>query len=379
MKNLIKFGLVSCVAVSSIFAKTVDVDALVIYSNGADAKYNGDAKSRIEHLIATTNKIYQDSKLDIKLHAVKIMKYPSLDDSKKSSEILSQIREDENIKKIRDEVGADEVIIYRPYANDGVCGIGYMNSSLKSSSTAKYAKDYTYAHVTIDCGGYVTAHEVGHNMGLGHSYKQNSKGAFSYARGHGVENNFVTVMAYTSTYNAKKIYKFSSPKLDCNGLPCGVEEGNEDEADAVKALIQTVPLLAEFREHKVDTNDNNSSNPNSNNKNILEKIKKEFLAQRAKLIKIRQELKEYRANFYQSKRAFYREYRVYKRVVKKYNTKKATYQDVVAEYKKVHSKYQEYVNSYNSYKNFYINTYKTERAKLIELWNKYKEAKRANR
>ena len=378
MNKILKFSLVGAVLSFPLLAKSVDVDALVIYSKGVKAKYNGDEKTKIEQLIATTNKIYRDSKLDIKLHAVKIMQYDALDDSKKTTDVLSQIQKDKKIKQIRDEVGADEVIIYRPYANDGLCGLAYLNKSLASKDTAKYAKEATYAHITIDCGGYVTAHEVGHNMGLGHSYKQGSTGAFKYARGHGVQNQFTTVMAYQSAYNGKKIYKFSSPKLDCDGLPCGVEVGNEDEADAVKALMQTVPLLANLRVHKVDRpNTRGTNDKNTTNSNDFEKIKKAFLDEKKKFIAIRNQLLQYKKEFKKARKRFYQDYRAYKKVVKAYKKGKTTYENLKNSYTKVYSSYTKYKESYLVFKNFYSNTYLIERSKFLELWKKYKQAKQS--
>ncbi len=381
MKKVLKYGLVSLAVVVPMFAKMTEVDALILYSNGADARYNGDAVNRIEQLINTTNKIYKDSTLDIKLNPVKIMKYSALDDSKKSSEVLAQIQKDKNIKKIRDEVGADEVIIYRPYAHDGVCGIAYLNKSLASAKSAKYAKEGTYAHVTIDCGGYVTAHEVGHNMGLGHSYKQHSVGAFKYARGHGVQNEFTTVMAYKSTYNGKKIYKFSSPKLDCNGLPCGVPEGNDDEADAVKALTQTVPLLAELRVHKntnsqtIDNNDNSNNTTNSGNGNDLESIRKAFLAEKKVYIKVKKELRKYATDFKQKNRKYKKELGAYYQLAREYKAKKVSYSDIKSAYDKLIIDYNGLLKSFRNYKDFYLNHYIVEREKLVELYNEYKEIK----
>jgi len=54
-------------------------------------------------------------------------------------------------------------------------------------------------------------------------------------------------MAYGSSFgSAQKMYKFSSPDLECNGNACGREEGLEKSADAVKALRQTYPVIARF-------------------------------------------------------------------------------------------------------------------------------------
>ena len=377
MGKILKFSLISAVLSLPLLAKSIDVDALIIYSKGVKAKYNGDEKAKIEQLIATTNKIYKDSNLNIKLNAVKIMEYDALDDSKKTIDVLSQIQKDKTIKRIRDEVGADEVIIYRPYAHDGVCGLAYLNKVLASKDSAKYAKEATYAHITIDCGGYVTAHEVGHNMGLGHSYKQGSTGAFTYARGHGVQNQFTTIMAYKSAYNGKKIYKFSSPKLECDGLPCGVEVGKEDEADAVKALAQTVPLLANLREHKVDRVNSKENNKNTTNRSDFEKVKKAFLDAKKRFIEARNQLLKYKSQFKKAKKAFYKDYKEYKKVIKEYKEGKTTYSNLKNTYYKVYASYINYKKAYFAFKNYYTNNYIIRRNELLKLWQKYNQAKKS--
>jgi hypothetical protein len=268
MKSLSLATIVGLATLSSslvaVEATPVSLDTLIIYSQGAETAYEGDVETRINYLVESTNKIYADSGLNVKLNPVKIQKY-TMDDSTDSGTVLSAIREDEEIQRIRNEVGADNVVIYRPYAGDGMCGLAYQNNYLNDPE-ATWVEQYAYAHVSIDCGGYVTAHEVGHNTGLGHSAAQDSTGAYTYARGHGVQNNFTTVMAYEASYNGPKINKYSSPALDCNGLPCGIEEGEENEADAVKALLQTLPLVENFREHIVIDDGNTTDDNNTENK-----------------------------------------------------------------------------------------------------------------
>jgi len=353
---------VALLGVSYASAETINVDALVLYSTGVERKYNGDEQTRIDHLIATTNKIYQDSGLDIQLNPVKVMHY-DLDDEKESLDVLKDVQSDEAVKDIMDEVGADEVIIYRPYVNDGVCGVAYQNNVLGDPDRAEYAKDYTYAHVSIDCSDYVTAHEVGHNMGLGHSAKQESVGAYTYARGHGVENNFVTVMAYQSAYNGEKIYKFSSPKLECNGLPCGVPEGEENEADAVKALIKTVPILASFREHKDVDSD------------TIKELEEIYLTEKAKLEEVKKILSQKAATYITQKENFYSKYNEFQSLISEYNEGKIPY-SVVSNYN-----YQVLQPAYTLYRDaimdfvaYYYDSYKPQLEKYLEAYQAYIDA-----
>ncbi len=101
------------------------------------------------------------------------------------------------------------------------------------------------------------AHELGHNMGLTHSHREDGHGGtFDFATGHGVDALFSTVMAFPAAFNTSvRIARFSSPLRDCLGVPCGVAAGGvQPPADATRALdvvrhqiaryyAQRVPLL----------------------------------------------------------------------------------------------------------------------------------------
>ena len=102
--------------------------------------------------------------------------------------------------------------------------------------------------VSIDNSSLTLAHEVGHLMGVTHSRKQaegSVSGAFPWSVGYGVENNFATIMAYESSFNAQGTRFFSTPNRYCSApgkdkFPCGVD-GTDllNGAYAVRSLAAT--------------------------------------------------------------------------------------------------------------------------------------------
>ncbi len=216
------------------------IDTLILYSQEVEEKYQGEPLSRINHIIEETNQRYKENGLSIQLNPVKIKKYP-MQSNLSSKEIISKLQDNQEIKKLRESYGADQVLIYRLYRKEEKsCGIAYVNS--------KYQSKYAFAHVAINCSSYHTSHELGHSMGLYHSEKINPDAG--YARGYGVEGNFATIMAYKANYHGEKIYKFSNPDIDCKGLSCGVKEGEEHEANAFKALLISAPIIATFKKEQ---------------------------------------------------------------------------------------------------------------------------------
>mgnify|MGYP000751870024 FL=1 len=219
----------------------VTISVLFVYSLSAEALYQGDVTTRLNHIIEVTNQIYIDSEVNIQIEIAdtlavdypdEILSEQALDDiTYKTHEAFT------NIENIRFEAGADMVALLRPNMDaDTVCGIAWGNDEVINSI------NYMYSHTSIDCPDYVNAHEMGHNMGLAHSQAQGNEGySFPFARGYRIsdpDSGFSTVMAY-SVSNAGKIYKFSNPEILCTELACGIDRNDTvNGADASYALNQ---------------------------------------------------------------------------------------------------------------------------------------------
>lgn len=240
------------------------VDIMVLYTKDAQALPNGrDIDARIASYIEYTNNAYAKSGTNLRLRLVhkQLLDWATYYDVTGNN--LNRFTNDAQVQRLREQYGADVVqLINRTTQGQGygVCGIAWVGTGAKNSDQFySNAKDMAYGLTGVDCGLSTFAHEIGHNMGLRHSYEQdlqdgyyqNHSGTHEWSRGYGVQGQFSTIMAYPQVFGARRQAPlFSNPRLidsDCASQACG----QHDHADASRALNSMAMQIANFRPTKV--------------------------------------------------------------------------------------------------------------------------------
>ncbi len=230
-----------------------NIGLMVIITKSSDILYNNDPESRINHLIAVTNQIFIESNVNIRIELRKIERLEYSDNNDPDTILNDLVNKTApafaNLNLMRYTTGSDLVMFMRPINNnDKCCGLAKTNGLY---NTLIFSRDTMFSFVGIDCLDIAMAHEIGHNLGLKHSERESGEGGvFSFSRGYGVDNFFVTVMANGKEFkNAKQIFVFSNPDLDCLGSPCGIDSSNTiDGADATQSLNLIKNQVASYYE-----------------------------------------------------------------------------------------------------------------------------------
>ncbi len=229
-------------------ASAEQIDVLVLYDDYSARVLGGEPAVVMRSWENQINTFYRSSNIDLQMRIVGVernnvqvnaSKY-EIGTGKAMGDVLNEITPSSKVAQTRNNLGADFVTQMHEYGN---CGVGW----------AAVNAIYAFNVIGPTCGPMAMAHEIGHNMGLNHSRTQGDRSGviYRYGVGHLQPRDFGTIMTYADWYGAKWMPVFSNPRIQCNGQPCGVPEGQSNEADAAKAINNVRARLADFRPTKI--------------------------------------------------------------------------------------------------------------------------------
>lgn len=225
-----------------------------------------EAEDVIQQIVSVNNAIYDASGVKMNLEVATVMSSDL--ESYSATQILDNLARsvrDEStfgdipvetlqpIWEARLESEADIVSVLTFSRLGGLCGKSWLNGNEDQIFNYRFTINVGSAFTEFDsgtvqqCPMVTLGHEIGHNMGLGHSHQQGEVGeVFHYGRGYGLEDEFATVMAYPQAFgDAVALPLYSSPELTClDEYDCGISSDLDSGADAVKALNEVRAEIA---------------------------------------------------------------------------------------------------------------------------------------
>lgn len=223
------------------------IDVVALYGASFADEFDGDATTRIQHVFELANQFLTDSDLSFQWRIVGTVEVEMDDQTTSLDDTSDLVTEGERH-------GSDLAVLFGPFPDKGgYCGFAGIYGWGRRGDLSEVDLTYALATVVGTCGARTLAHELGHLMGLHHSVWQNSIGAWRWSRGHGVNNQFYTIMSYGQGGSAENV--FSDPDSECGSddASCGEAHHKDIAADSVATLNAVRFQYARARESFPDS------------------------------------------------------------------------------------------------------------------------------
>ena len=215
------------------------IDLLIVYNQTLRDRYPGQLlQTRFNHYLNIANQVTANTGISLAFRLVANEQLPY--DHMNSNQIaLNDMRTSldggfvegmQNLKQLRESVGADLIIFIRPYDLEirGNCGQAFFP---RTKDGVNFDPSFGL-HMISDgmdswslCSDQVMIHELGHNLGAGHHNVPEEYLFIEDAAGYAKSGRFATVMGSFGTGQPERFMRvdmFSNPDLPCAGAACGV-------------------------------------------------------------------------------------------------------------------------------------------------------------
>ena len=211
------------------------IDYFVVYdpSGKAVAAHRGGMAKYAQEVVDSINVVLRNSHVEGRFRLAGYMEIA--EKAQSINQGLGLISAHEEVRRRRDAVKGDLVVLLSEPVNDGASG-------LATQEAKSIDAGFSSVRASMAATSYTAAHEAGHNIGCQHSREQVDRGKHEYAVGAS-RPKYRTVMSGPADHVGGQVPIFSGPQSVWNGVVLG--SATEDN---VRMLRERMPIVAQFSE-----------------------------------------------------------------------------------------------------------------------------------
>ena len=211
------------------------IDYFVVYdpSGKTVATQRGGMAKYAQEVVDSINAVLRNSHVEGRFRLAGYMEIA--EKAQSINQGLGLISAHEEVRRRRDAVKGDLVVLLSEPVNDGASG-------LATQEAKSIDAGFSSVRASMAATSYTAAHEAGHNIGCQHSREQVDRGKHEYAVGAS-RPQYRTVMSGPADNVGGQVPIFSGPQSVWNGVVLG--SATEDN---VRMLRERMPIVAQFSE-----------------------------------------------------------------------------------------------------------------------------------